>query len=625
EINNLVRAGVTQIDTRIEGVNGDKFSRMLARKIEEYNRQEQDFQEMQSIPEISAYLMYHYKFYGNDGNRYRLTQTQVNDMALILQKRYGILNWQQGSGKTPAAYAWIKYQQGNTNLRNIFVVAPAIAIERTWIPFMKANKEKFITIRFHKDVRQIQPGQIVLLSLSRIGKPRKPGENTGQPYNRDKERQRGKKRLFQSTIHKYIKRQGENVGLVFDESDEITNHLALKSRAVLHLFRRVKYKLLATGTTTRNRVAELYTQLELLYNNSINMWNHCQTSYIETKNEERQIVIKEQENKHFGMPFPAYGGQQVFNACFNPGKTGVFGIEKQNQDVFNVDHLVALIKKTIITRKFRDIAGDKYTIESHSVKMTPAESGVYRIIIEAMQYMVNQYFKSTGNARKDVMLRVVRQMQLLIKAASMPQLFGEYHSDAPPTKALKIEKLLKENSNEKVAIGCLTIEAVQYYQSFLSERFPRRPIFIITGAKSFDSRGKILQKFEATRNGILISTQQSLKSSVNVPTCNRVIIESIPWNFPKLEQYYFRFIRFNSVETTEVIFITYAKSIEKNLLGLLMAKERINDVVKSLAVRSHSDMYKEFGFDHGILGDVITAMYDEDGARHLKWGDQEIT
>ena len=38
-------------------------------------------------------------------------------------------------------------------------------------------------------------------------------------------------------------------------------------------------KLLTTGTSTRNNISEFAPQLELLYNNSINMITWCRTTY----------------------------------------------------------------------------------------------------------------------------------------------------------------------------------------------------------------------------------------------------------------------------------------------------------------------------------------------------------
>ena len=43
---------------------------------------------------------------------------------------------------------------------------------------------------------------------------------------------------------------------------------------------------LDTGTTTRNNIAELYSQFELLYNNSVNMTCWCDSIYHENRDKE---------------------------------------------------------------------------------------------------------------------------------------------------------------------------------------------------------------------------------------------------------------------------------------------------------------------------------------------------
>ena len=69
--------------------------------------------------------------------------------------------------------------------------------------------------------------------------------------------------------------------------------------------------------------------------------------------ENRDHEIEEENNPDYGTPFPAFRGHVLFRACHCPGKATVFGIEKQNQDVYNKDELSELIGKTVITRKFR--------------------------------------------------------------------------------------------------------------------------------------------------------------------------------------------------------------------------------------------------------------------------------
>ena len=56
---------------------------------------------------------------------------------------------------------------------------------------------------------------------------------------------------------------------------------------------------------------------------------------------------------------------------------------------------------------------------------------------------------------------------------------------------------------------------------------------------------------------------------MNIPTCNDVILESLQWNIPKMEQFYFRFIRLDSKELKDVHYVTYKDSVEQNLMVTL--------------------------------------------------------
>ena len=110
---------------------------------------------------------------------------------------------------------------------------------------------------------------------------------------------------------------------------------------------------------------------------------------------------------------------------------------------------------------------------------------------------------------------------------------------------------------------------------------PDRPIYVVKGDVAFKKRQSIVTEFDSTINGILICTQQSLSSSVNIPTCNDVILESLQWNIPKMEQFYFRFIRLDSKEMKDVHYVTYEDSVEQNLMALVLTKERLNEFIKT--------------------------------------------
>ncbi len=562
--------------------------RLIENKKRAFERQQQLFSEIVPGDLMNAYLS-EFSWISKDGLCH-FNERQKEDLGRIITKDQDILNWQQGSGKTAAAFAWSRYRP----MKKVFIVSNALSINLTWTKFLTMNGQPFVNVRSVGDLDKIAGCNYILISHDYLVK-----------YSRQ--------------ISRIIKMLSHKVAMILDESDEITNHLAKRTKAVKLCFRRSKRKLLTTGTTTRNNIAELYSQLELLYNNSVNMMCECEFIYTEDK---ETGTLLQKVNPYEHKPFPAYYGNTLFRNCFNPSKTTVFGIQQQNQNIYNEAHLRRIIEKTIITRKFRDIAGDKYVVSTATTYQTPAERHVYKVILNEFHSIVHKYFAKTDSTRKDSLLKIIRQLQLLIEATSTPQFFGEYQGSAMPNKAVTIFKALQDIEG-KACIGCTTIKAAEWYYEHAGILFPFRQLFMIKGEVSFKRREKIIDAFEATPNGILICTQQSLKSSVNIPTCDDVLIESLQWNIPKMEQFYFRFIRYDSKNVTRVRFVTYDNTIEANLLALLMAKEKLNDYIKTLEYKDDSDIYQEFGIDTNILSSLITKELDDEGKVRLKWGQAE--
>ncbi len=568
--------------------------KLIRKKRRQYENQNRQFTEMQPDPFLQEYLD-RTTFRNKDGEICEFTSLQKHDLNLVLQKRYALLNWQQGSGKTAAVYHRAKYLLKFHKVRNAVILAPAIATNMTWIPFLTINREKFRIVRSNADLETVPEGVLLILSTSILSK-------------------------LKRGLSKFVRRTSGKLCLVFDESDEITNPSSQRTRLVLSIFRRLKYKILDTGTTTRNNIAELYSQFELLYNNSVNMVCWCDRIYHENRDKE----IEEESNRHYGEPFPAFRGHVLFRSCHCPGKSTVFGIEKQNQDVYNKEELAELIGKTIITRKFRDFAGEKYKIRTHTVSPAEGEHEVYRVIIEEFCRICELYYNSTGDAKKDAGLRLMRQIKLLIKACSVPHLIDGYFGDGIPNKTRYIEKLIRKIPG-KVAVGCTSIAAFDLYENHLRECFPNRPVFVVKGDVTFKKRQSIVTEFDSTVNGILVCTQQSLSSSVNIPTCNDVILESLQWNIPKMEQFYFRFIRLDSKELKDVHYVTYKDSVEQNLMALVLTKERLNEFIKSGEVKEQSDIFEEFDVTMSVIESLLVRERDREGRIHISWGSQRIT
>lgn len=567
--------------------------KLIRRKQKQYEMQNLRFADMEEDVNLKEYLD-RSTFINKDGEACEFTTLQKHDLNLVLQKRYVLLNWQQGSGKTAAVYYRARFLLKFRKVRNAIILAPAIATNMTWIPFLSVNRERFRVIRAESDLTNVPEGMFLVVSTSMLGKLR-----------------RG--------LVRYVKQTSRKLCLVFDESDEITNPTSQRTRNILCIFRRLKYKILDTGTTTRNNIAELYSQFELLYNNSVNMV--CWSPQVYHENKEREI--EEENNTDYGTPFPAFRGHVLFRACHCPGKATVFGIEKQNQDVYNKEELSELIGKTVITRKFRDFAGEKYKIQTHTVSPSDGEREVYRVIIEEFCRICELYYNSTGDAKKDAGLRLMRQIKLLIKACSVPHLIEGYSGDGIPNKTKYIEKLVRKIPG-KVAVGCTSIAAFDLYENHLRKCFPDRPVFVVKGDVAFKRRQNIVTEFDSTINGILICTQQSLSSSVNIPACNQVILESLQWNIPRMEQFYFRFIRLDSKEMKDVHYVTYEDSVEQNLMALVLTKERLNEFIKTGEVKEQSEIFEEFDITMSVIDSLLVRTQDHEGKIHISWGSQRI-
>ncbi len=595
---------ITEMLSTNRPYRSDKFLDLIEKKRAAYKLQETPFDKLERVPALDKFLS---DFELIESSKtldlfstpeiIKLNDKQLYDLGLAFQKPYSILNWQQGGGKSVAGMAWMELVK--PKVKHIFIAAPSLAVQLTWKPRLTKYGFNFSIVEKWSDFHGIKPGRIILISFDMV-------------------------RILQKHVKDFIKKKAAyNIALLVDESDELTNVLSSRTRAMQACFRKAKYKILTTGTTTRNNINELYPQLELLYNNSVNMicWSEHQYRPVDNKNDVAKMV-----NDRIGLPFPAWRGHNLFKYCHCPQKTTVFGIQQDTQDVYNSEHLKQLIDKTIITRTFDDIVGKRiYKIKTHHAVQNKEEHRLYAKIIDEFWQICYTYYTSSGNSRKEAMQRIIRQIKLLIESTSIPHTFPHYEGLEKPAKFYYILDLLKKWGNEKVAIGTVLIQAAQNYKSFIEFHFPDRSVFYIDGGCSFNQRKKIIAEFQATSNGVLISTQQSLKSSVDIETCNKCILESLQWNIPKMSQYYFRFIRYNSKEEKEVHFVTYAETIEQNILALLMSKEKLNEFVKNPdQLHTRAEIMEDFDIDTSILDQLIVKEYDSEGKLNLRWGKSKI-
>ena len=587
-----------------------RYCKLINKKIAQYKKQTQPYKEMDLDSNIQNFLN---ELVINDSlneKEIRLNDIQKEDTNKTLQKDYGFLQWTMGTGKSITGTAQALYRLKHNDINNVIVIAPSIAIKGTWDECLESYRIKYnetdeyksidyILINKLEDLNNIQKGQIVLMTLYTVNKYRK-------------------------QIKKILKMGNKKYFLIFDESDAITNLNSQVYKAVLDCFRKsVKYKLLLTGTSTRNNINEFFGQLELLYNNSVNMLSTAEWIYIEDK---KTKELEEENNPYYKQPYPPYKeGFNLFKRSFSPERITVFGLGKLTQDIYNAEDLRELLDYTIITRTFKEVTGrEGYTPHQELCNFNPHERKVYDVIINEFYQIEKEYFSSTGNSRKDAMFRALHQLNLLLQACARFHTFKQYDGTDISTKFKAVIRKAEELKNQRIAIGCVTKKSVWEYQRQLQRYFPDRTIIAFTGENTtIYQRKAIIKELKKDKTAILVTTQQSLSCSLNIGFIDHIFIPELQWNDSRMGQYYFRFIRYDSTEDKNVYIFTYKNSIESNLMKLVMVKEKINLFMKGEEL-SDEELNEKYGIDFDLLDMLLSKEIDEEGKSYIRWGEQVI-
>lgn len=147
---------------------------------------------------------------------------------------------------------------------------------------------------------------------------------------------------------------------------------------------------------------------------------------------------------------------------------------------------------------------------------------------------------------------------------------------------------------------------------------------MITGSVSMNNRKNIIETMRSEKNSILLCTQQSLSSSVNIEYIDKCIITRLSWNYSTLSQFFFRIVRYNSTREKDIRIIIYKNSLESNLLKLLMCKEELTNFMKN---QEDMDIAEEFGVDFNLVDMLLNKERDNMGNVRIvsNWGNQKIS
>jgi len=546
-------------------LSASPYAKLMRRKRRAYEHQITPYNEMPLCPHIQQFLK-QVSLVNEEMEPIHLNTVQMQDTNRILQKHYNYCQWDMGTGKTISGIAQIKYRLLQKQIAKVFVVGPAIAIDGTWDSALKKNGISALNVKSLSDLNMgmSEAYDVVMLSHYYLGK-------------------------YERQLKKLVKRQ--KVFLVVDEADEYSNPSSIRTKRVLSIFRRVKYKTLMSGTSVRNNIVEFYPQLELLYNNSIYMMDETHLRYwINTKPKEGEVgEVMSKNNPNQYKPFPAWRGFGMYKGAFNPSKVTVFGAKKHDQKIYNHEELARLLDYTIITRTFKEVTGREIH-EIHQDFVTPyaEEVALQEKIKESINAFYGVHISSTGDARKDAMLRLLHQMNLLFKSCAMPVHFSEYPLESS-SKYEHVKKYLSE-TQQRIAIGGIHIQEMMQYKEWISRDYPEKTIFYIDGSMSIKRRKGVVEEMKLVSNSVLISTTGALKSSLNINFIDKILVVSLPWNFSILDQFQKRFCRYDSVNFKHIHYITLANSIESNLLNVLVDKDALVSFMRTKKLHNSTQL-----------------------------------
>lgn len=210
------------------------YEKLIRKKQNEYARENAQFEDMTEDAEIKNWLDNFTLWDSENEEDIYLNPIQKHDLNLILQKRYGLLQWEQGSGKTLAGIAVGKYRMEKQNIHHTWVTSSAISIRNNWDVVLETYGLSYVFVEKLTDLQRIKKGDFVIITLNMLSKYRK-------------------------QIKRWVRIHNQKIQLVFDESDEMSNPNTATAKSVLDCFRRCKSKLLTTGTSTRNKDTAEYT------------------------------------------------------------------------------------------------------------------------------------------------------------------------------------------------------------------------------------------------------------------------------------------------------------------------------------------------------------------------------
>lgn len=533
---------------------------------------------MDRRPETAGHVAFFTKFYQDlEPFNIRVFPEQIKEMAGIAGKPGALLAWQMGSGKMLGGIGWA-FRKAEQYGGRTLVIGPTLALEQTWKPELNRFGWSYHQPHTRAEVEALSGCRASFILVSHHGVGR-----------------------FWRLLRK-LARRGILTQCIIDEGDELSTPWAVRTRCAALICSAMRARLVCTGTPTRNRMSEIYSQLAIVFNYAI-AWR-CVAPEVVVWNKKMGMFVVDR-NLDFGERYRPRGGFALWNRCHSPSKPTVFGEQRLVSKLVNRKALETFLGTVRSRIRLKDLLGYepmKRTVRT--VELSFEELALQKKMVEN-----TRLFLRSSEGRKASLLELAGRIRLLQQAVSCPQNFAEFMGfTCSKHEAImaRVQEVLAKSGSSHLAVGCVWRRSAE----LLVEKFHARGVraFHFDGRKSFSNRGRILEEFRLTPGSVLVTTQKAIKSSLNIPWVSFVICEAQPWNFASLDQWAFRFIRLTSAKLVEVEIVNARGSIDELILALLLRKEGIAKVAAGDVFDGEETLFEEFGINADDLVNITEAL-----------------
>lgn len=342
--------------------------------------------------------------------------------------------------------------------------------------------------------------------------------------------------------------------ILVDESHEIKNSKAIRSRAIMSIKNQFSYRCCLSATPAINRIEDFYNQVSFIDNSIIPMSEGAFILWLATS---------------LGSQYDKY--------TINSYHEG------------NVQELLTNLQPYMIRRLKEDVPEMKVKkiMKETFMELSPLQRDIYRTVTEEEIVLLEEEYNEI------TFKQVLNKLQIIIEAIDNPLLLRRRSYFNNRLKNL-VEKYDIEKDSKFQVFSYLVYKYVDYLGgkvvvygihpetlNTLCDKFEKYKPLIIHGKvnTSEEARQNIQDRFnESDENKIIFLSALTSSAGINLQKkCNNIIFYELPWDATLTRQALDRTHRINSTKDSVIDFLIYPETIDNIRYMRTMSRINLND------------------------------------------------